>query len=247
MKRTRSRSRNKAPSTPAQGSKYAKDLARLQAVGLVPKDKTPSRSTVARITSKNADDLDRSKTHFVRVPKGKRGKAAIEKAESLGLKTTPKGIFFEKDAKGERARVAVSKTGKTKIVVESKATSQKTGRTTTRKKVVPISGPEELLKQEARLRKEAAALGPLKRGEHLTFRVKEKTREGYSRHHYQSVEDIIRTITQYEKRANLDTPTKRKIWKNYFFRQVEVIKTTRAEETARDRIKRERRNAKRRR
>lgn len=177
------------------------------------------------------DQLKPGKNFFIRIPRGKAGQIALDKAKQLGLQTTTKGFFFEKEG-AQSAKLIVTKTGKARLITKKKITG-KYGNTRTRTTAIPLDTVDELTRQQDKLRREAERLGPLKRGESLSFRVVEKDREGFSRNHFSDIELLIKYIEAYEKRPSLNTPVKRRLWKNYFFRHIEIIKTTRAETKAR--------------
>lgn len=217
-----------------------KQLAKLNAVGLFKPTGRESPATlkrkVSKITKSHSQELNPDRTFFVKVPKGKNTQTVLAKAKELGLQTTSKGFFFEKKpgfkgtaSKDQEAILTVTKTGKARLVIKSSGRSQQTGRVKTQLHVIPLDTPDQLIQQENRLRREADRLMPLKKGESLSFIVTEKDRSGFSRDSFKTADDVIRHISHYEKRRDLNTPTKKKLWKNYFFRHVSIIKTTRAE------------------
>lgn len=210
-------------------------LAKLKSLGILQPTGNEGTATlkkkIVRAEREYADQLKPGKNFFIRIPRGKGGKIALDKAKQLGLQTTSKGFFFEKEG-AKSAKITVSKTGKARLIIKRKTTGPE-GNIRIRTRIVPIDTMDELIRQQDKLRKEAERLGPLKKGESLSFLVTEKGREGFSRNHFSNIDLLINYISQYEKRPSLNTPLKKKLWKNYFFRHIEIIKTTRAETKAR--------------
>jgi len=233
-KSTRARVATKPKTIPAELLKKAK---RYNSLGVTNLSGSESASTLRRrikaAESQHGKDLDRRETHFVRVPKNKAGKAALAKAKRLGLSVTEKGFFFSKERAGEKAKLEITKTGKSRVVIETKGTSPK-GRKVTRKKVVPLQTADDLLKTENKLEnefeKQFAAKG---RNEQISFRVTEKGKSGYSKMTFQDAASLMQFLRKYENRPSNDTPLKKQLYRAYFFRHVEIITTTRSELKAR--------------
>lgn len=248
-KRSKAQSK-KNKSAPDLSKQQRKDLAKLRSFGLLEPTGKEKASTLKRKISqaknKYAAEINPDKSFFFKAPKGKAGKAILERADKIGLVTTDKGFFYERGFRqGSSGELKVTKTGKATLIISE----PKTEKSRARKIAIPIETIDALESKQERLREEAEKLGPLKRGEHLTFRVTEKNREGLSKQHFRTAEQIFNWIGHYEKQRsrNLNTPAKQQLWRNYFYRHVEIVKFDNAEhreELAQIRADREKRREK---
>lgn len=234
MPKAKSRNRQQKKS-PQLSSAQKSTLRKLQQRGLIKTTGNEATTTLKRkigiAKTKYATELDDTKTFFIKTPRNKTGAAIKARAEKMGLITTDKGIFYERGfRRGSSAELKTTKTGKATLIIKEPKTEKSRARTI----AIPIEGVDELERKKDRLRKEAEALGPLKKGEHLTFRVTEKNREGISKHHFRTADQIFHWISQYERAPSrrLNTPGKRQGWRNYFYRHIDIVKMTTSEQHA---------------
>jgi hypothetical protein len=233
MRKSKGKSRAKQTNNSgALSSKQKSEFRKLKERGLIAvtgkENPTTLKRKVSSAAKKYETEIDDTKTFFWKLPKNKQGEAIREKAEQIGLVTTPKGFFYERGFRsGSQGELKVTKTGKASLIIKEPKTDKSRARTI----IIPIETLDDLARKKDRLRQEAEKLGPLKKGEHLTFRVTEKNREGLSKHHFRTADQIFNWIDQYEKSRSrhLDTPAKKNLWKNYFYRHVDIIKTGNAE------------------
>lgn len=205
------------------------ELKQYKSLGIIDVSGDESRSTIyKKITKarrKYFEELQPAKFFFIRTPKGKAGPKIKDRAERIGLNTTEKGFFYPKEPGVKDLKLRVDTRGRGRLVAQKRVKGT-SGRIRTETIVTPIEDPDQYLRTEEKLLRDAEKLGPLKKGEKYTFRVKEKGRDGISTNYFSKSELLIRYIEHYEKAASLNTPLKKLNWKNYFFRRVEIVKTS---------------------
>lgn len=172
------------------------------------------RKRLAEVKAQFGQYLDPNENFFLPA-KGAARERIIERAKSLEMATTKKGLFFPK-ANYKTARLKydrkhdefiVNRKGKVKH-------GEKAGRIY--QSNIPLASLDALDHERDRIRAMAASLGPLEPNERLVFKVMENSNEGFSHAVFGNVELLLRYLENYKKKQAS---------KVNFFRHIEVEKS----------------------
>ena len=215
--------KDKNKSSQQLNKQYSKKLKRLKETGIYsPSTITLSKSqksTINRYWNKYGDELDKSKTLFIKIPHNERYRKTriLQNAKSLKMKTTQTGIFVTKNGQ-RRGRIAFNtKTHETEITLSGKV---KWGKNVGKrvKQIIPVVSIDKMESLEKYILQSAQNIGPLNKNEALQFRVQEDGREGLSHRIFQKPEMLLNYLKHnYQKEP---------INKILFYRHIIVEKTT---------------------
>jgi hypothetical protein len=180
---------------------YAAWLKELEHAGIyqpIGEELTPYRKR-AIVTRRRqfAEFLDREHFQFVELPAAERGREL-----AAGRRTTRRGVFVERRA-GERITKRRSKTFKGYYEIRRGHIAL---RGESKGKVIydiePLVPPEVIAAEEAKLRRAAEALGPLKKNERIGFVLETKGTpgKGYSRKTFTSIRALMNYIKRYQRK-----------------------------------------------
>ena len=172
------------------------------------------KSRLNKISKEFGDLLDPKKFAFVMPEKGAI-KKVIERAKGLELKTTKTGLFVPREGNAKvkikrdrkRDEYYIEKSGKTKWGVNQGKRYRS---------VTPLASVDELDKERDRIKEMADKLGPLNKGERITFEITEKGNEGFGRATFQNINLLLDYLDQYRKTIAA---------KINFYRHIKIVKT----------------------
>jgi hypothetical protein len=141
--------------------------------------------------------LDRKEYFFVKAPKARRAEVR-ERAEGLHLKSTPTGVFVEREGH-KTASIKENKKNKELYIARKGRTKRGPLKGRVYTSILPLASIDELDNERDRLRELAKTLPLRNKRERLAFKVRENGIEGYSHSTFESVEGIIRYLDKYPK------------------------------------------------
>jgi hypothetical protein len=204
---------------------YRRQRRELQKIGALQKRKSNKELTKSqkRLIRRRFREFEEFLTgdHYIFVPirarkKGRR-KKALDLARQNQLPVAPRGLFIERTPEIRKARTRFDKkTGEYKLIVEKVRRGKGGQRETT--EIIPLKPMGDLASELARIKADAASLGPLKKDERLAFSTYVNDLEGYSHNVYSDPETLINDIA--ERYGDMKT-----LFKGQFFRSITVAKT----------------------